>query len=182
MILPSTTSCDTFAVYNISIKYPPKIDLGGDTCLIAGQSVLLDPGKGYSQYEWQNGSTQSTQKASFPGIYWVKVSNECGSSIDSAEVTMNCLPRIFIPSAFTPNGDGMNDIFRILNIHGQKLIVFNIYDRWGKRVFHTTNIGQGWHGMTNGHPAQTGPYVYLIKIINLAGREKVYKGSVLLIR
>lgn len=181
--LPSNTGgCDTLAVYNISVKSPPVIHLLSDTCLILGQTLLLDPGQGYPQYEWQDGSTQPTMTVSMPDLYWVKVSNECGSVSDSIKVTMNCLPRIFISSAFTPNGDGMNDIFRILNVHGQKLIMFNVYNRWGQMVFHTTNISQGWDGMYNGMPAEQGAYIYLVKIINLAGKQKVYKGSVLLIR
>jgi gliding motility-associated-like protein len=180
--LPSTTGCDTLAIYHVLLQSPPAIHLGSDTCLILGQTLLLDPGQGYPQYEWQDGSTQPTMTVSMPDLYWVKVSNECGSVSDSIKVTMNCLPRIFISSAFTPNGDGMNDIFRILNVHGQKLIMFNVYNRWGQMVFHTTNISQGWDGMYNGMPAEQGAYIYLVKIINLAGKQKVYKGSVLLIR
>jgi gliding motility-associated-like protein len=180
--LPSATGCDTLAVYHVFMKYPPVVHLNGDTCLIAGQSMWLHAGDGYPHYEWQDGSTDSTMHISDPGTYWVKVSNSCGSVTDSAKVTNDCLPDIYVPSAFTPNGDGMNDIFRILNVHGQKLILFNIYNRWGKTVFHTANISRGWDGSFKGNPQPIGAYIYLIKIINLAGQEKTYKGSVLLIR
>lgn len=180
--LPSATGCDTLAVYHVFMKYPPVVHLNGDTCLITGQRLSLNAGDGYQRYEWQDGSTDSTMVVTNPGTYWVNVSNSCGSVTDSVKVTNDCLPDIYIPSAFTPDGDGMNDVFRILNVHGQKLILFDIYNRWGKMVFHTVNINRGWDGRFKGNPQPTGAYIYLIKIINLAGQEKVYKGSVVLIR
>lgn len=178
---PSTTGCDTVATYYIFVKSPPVIDLGTDTCLLAGQQLLLDPGQGYSRYEWQNGSAQPTLLVTSSGMYHVKVSNECGFSIDSVKVTMDCLGRIFVPSAFSPNGDGMNDIFRILNVHGQKLLYFSIFDRWGKRVFYTTNISEGWDGTRNGQRLRPGTYIYLIRLVNDTGEPKIYKGTVLLL-
>ncbi|HEX5553881.1 MAG TPA: gliding motility-associated C-terminal domain-containing protein [Chitinophagaceae bacterium] len=182
MLLPSATSCDTLATYQVSIKKPPDIALGKDTCLVAGQSVLLNPGRGYPHYRWQNGATDSTQEVSLPGTYWVRASNKCGTTADSIRVSTGCAPVIFIPNAFTPNGDGVNDVFRILNTHGQQLITFNVYDRSGLEMFHTTRITGGWDGTFKGQSQQMGAYIYLIKLINLAGARKIYKGTVLLIR
>jgi gliding motility-associated-like protein len=122
------------------------------------------------------------QTAIFPGNYWVKVSNACGMSSDTIRITNDCLPVIFIPSAFTPNGDGNNDVFRILNVHGQKLQSFSVFNRLGERIFYTKSVSGGWNGSFRGEQQPPGSYIYIIKITNLAGKLKIYKGTVVLIR
>lgn len=182
VILSSQTSCDTLATYNISVMAAPKIKLPEDTCLVTGQNLLLSVQKGYPKYIWSTGSTADSLKVFVPGLYWVSALNECGMSADTIRVSDACLPVIFIPSAFTPNGDGINDVFRVLNVHGQKLISFDIYDRWGERVYHSSDISQGWNGIFRNRPANLGAYVYLIQLISPVNRYKMYKGTVLLIR
>jgi len=93
-----------------------------------------------------------------------------------------------IPNAFTPNSDGLNDIFYIL---GNKEIVtlkdFAIYDRWGNKVFQVLNVpsndpAYGWNGFNKGIRSAAGTYVYYVTILAKDGTQKQYKGTVILLR
>lgn len=87
-----------------------------------------------------------------------------------------------IPNAFTPNGDGHNDIFRIPPGVQFTLQELNIFDRWGKRVFTTGDVTKGWDGTYQGSPTDTGMYVYLITGKTPVGKLVFLKGTVLMIR
>ena len=87
-----------------------------------------------------------------------------------------------IPNAFTPNGDGHNDVFRIPPGVPFNMQDFEIFDRWGKRIFHTQNIIQGWDGTYNGIPADMGTYTYIITGKSASGVPVTLKGTVVLIR
>ena len=88
-----------------------------------------------------------------------------------------------IPSAFTPNGDGLNDVFRLCNMMYQRLIEFSVFNRWGQMVFHnTTDPKKGWDGTFNGTPQDIGVYNYLIILSRPDGTNITYKGEVTLIR
>ncbi len=104
---------------------------------------------------------------------------------DSARVTITINFGAYgsVPNAFTPNGDGKNDVFKIINQKFVKLIDFSIYDRWGKRVYHNTyDSQQGWDGNYNGVPQDMGVYFYSIVIETPDGNTKYLKGDLTLIR
>ena len=86
-----------------------------------------------------------------------------------------------MPNAFTPDGNGKNDLFRIPPKTTMTLSVFSVYDRWGNRVFRTRDIVKGWDGTVNGMPVPAGTYVYIITGQDLNGKI-LSKGSFLLIR
>ncbi len=103
---------------------------------------------------------------------------------DTAVETLRVMPPDFmIPNAFSPNGDGQNDAFQIVNITNQQLKELSIYNKFGQRVFHTLRPGQGWDGTFNGMPCDIGTYYYLFRY-TLPGKEEEYslKGDVLLLR
>lgn len=89
----------------------------------------------------------------------------------------------FIPTAFTPNGDGKNDVFRLIGSKFHHLLEFRIYNRWGQQVFYTATKEQGWDGTFNGVPQDMGVYYYTIICARPGYFENiVYKGEVTLIR
>jgi gliding motility-associated-like protein len=89
----------------------------------------------------------------------------------------------FIPTGFTPNGDGKNDIFRATFLKFQRLVEFRIFNRWGQQVFMTSNKDEGWDGKLNGVPQDMGTYFYQIIVSRPGyGDNTVYKGEVTLIR
>jgi len=86
-----------------------------------------------------------------------------------------------VPNAFSPNGDGSNDRFRLLAWCMDK-VDFRVYDRWGQLVFETTDWKEGWDGNFNGQPAPVGVYVYYVDATNLRGKHFAKQGNVTLIR
>ena len=87
-----------------------------------------------------------------------------------------------MPNAFTPNDDRLNDHFRIAPSNKNKLVNFSIYNRWGKRIFHTTNTAVGWDGSFKNEPMSAGSYYYYIDMLGLSGKRTIQKGYVILIR
>lgn len=148
---------DTIHVHEI----PEFIELIRDTVLCKGESYLLNAYFHGGKYLWSNGSTDSAMLISQPGIYWVNISHECGTYLDSSVVGFyDCFCKLFVPNTFTPNGDGINDVFRAQAACKMRLFNIEIYDRWGERVFYSTDINSGWNGKNNEIPAPTGIYVY----------------------
>ncbi|MBS1646917.1 MAG: gliding motility-associated C-terminal domain-containing protein, partial [Bacteroidetes bacterium] len=88
---------------------------------------------------------------------------------------------LYIPNAFTPNGDNHDEIF---NVVGDYISAFDmtIFDRWGNQIFHTTNVNAGWNGMKGNTPLQTDVYVYIINAVDMTSKPYTYKGTVTLLR
>jgi gliding motility-associated-like protein len=112
--------------------------------------------------------------------------NGCEFSRDTAIDLSTSRTRIFIPNAFTPNGDNINDQFELLTNQPQTMIEsFEIFDRWGGLVY-VSNDQNGlppkWDGTINGRQADPGIYIYLIKVIQIDGQERRYRGTVQLMR
>ena len=104
--------------------------------------------------------------------------------VDTATITIHLGYDMneFMPSAFTPNGDGLNDVYRVTKLRFQKLVDFKIFNRFGQIVFQTSNPEVGWDGTYNGEPQDLGVYNYIITVAHAEGINKSYTGSVTLIR
>lgn len=116
-------------------------------------------------------------------MVWVKDANGCTDSSRLDVLYDNCC-KPFVPDAFTPNGDGLNDLFRIRYKGDMTLQHFSIYNRLGQRVFTTASKEQGWDGTYMGTRQDVGTYFYYIKIIcgNRGDKTVEFKGDVTLIR
>ncbi len=91
-------------------------------------------------------------------------------------------PDIFVPSGFTPNNDGKNDILKPIPVGISKLEFFSIYNRWGQLIFTTSEIGKGWNGLLGDAQQPSGTYVYMAQGIDYTGKTIFRKGTVVLIR
>jgi gliding motility-associated-like protein len=87
---------------------------------------------------------------------------------------------LYIPTAFTPNGDGLNDYFRAIGTASDYSMM--VYNRWGQLVFQTRSITEGWNGRMGEKPQASGVYVFLVRYRNSRGQFLLRKGTVLLIR
>ena len=100
-------------------------------------------------------------------------------------VTVEDAPEISVPSAFSPNGDGINDMLRISHYNIERVLYFEVFNRWGKKVFESApdDIAAEWNGEFEGEPQPIGAYVYQLEYVE-AGSSlvKVLKGNVTLIR
>jgi len=175
--------CSATDSITINTLAEPFIDLGADTIVCEGKIELprsMITGNGY-QVRWQDGSIKDKFTVEQTGIYFAQLTNVCGMAADTVKVEYrNC--HVYFPTAFTPNGDGLNDIARmggdLLGINKFKL---SIYNRWGQRVFYTEDPTKGWDGMYKGVYAELGVYQFLIQF-TYYGKEELRKGDVTLIR
>jgi len=104
---------------------------------------------------------------------------------DSAYVTVFVFrtnPYVFVPTAFTPNNDGLNDVVRPIAVGIRNINYFAIYNRWGERVFYTTTNKHGWDGIHNGRPQASGVFVWMLQAVDYTGKTIFLKGTVTLIR
>lgn len=101
-----------------------------------------------------------------PGFYRVRVFTSCGLIEKEIEVKhKDCIPMYYIPNAFTPNGDGLNDTYRV-NVDDYNSYELKIYNRWGELVFRSIDPLNGWNGDYRNQPCQQGIYSALITIDN----------------
>ena len=154
-----TIGCDSIInSVNLTALEKPKPDLGRDSSICNQQSFLISPGI-FSSYIWQDGSTQSTYKVTKAGIYSVTVSNTCDTASDELNIKDTACD-IYFPTAFTPNGDGLNDVFKVVN--GFKIDAgsyhLQIYNRLGQTVFETANPTEAVFETTNPTEAWNGSY------------------------
>jgi gliding motility-associated-like protein len=103
---------------------------------------------------------------------------------DTAQVTIKVQynSKSGMPNAFSPNGDGLNDVFKVQNIRFDKMTEFKIFNRYGQIVFETSNPEKGWDGNFNDQPAAVDTYYYIVKLVLPNGEQKIFKGDVVLIR
>jgi len=89
---------------------------------------------------------------------------------------------IFVPTGFTPNGDGRNDVIRPVLVGIKSLTYFRVYNRWGQLVFNTSQAGKGWDGTVGGTLQATDNFVYMVQAIDYTGKTIFKKGDFVLIR
>ncbi len=163
--------------------YPlPTVFAGEDTVVCEETPLLLRPWKiNADSLLWYDGTAGDTRAIYQGGVYIVHAVNKCGIVSDTITVRQ-IFCDILVPNAFSPNGDGTNDLFRILGntgrMQGTRLSVFN---RWGERLFYTEDKYRGWDGMHKGSEAQIGTYVYLLEY-SIDGKPYRQKGNFHLLR
>lgn len=156
----------------------------GELC--AGQSITLnaDP-TNLASYIWDDGTFSYTRDVLTPGTYWLIVTDANGCyEQDSIEVSVSdCDCVLAVPTAFSPNNDGHNDLFIL---HGFENCVttfsFIIFDRWGEKVFETENPAASWDGTFQGKPLNSAVFVYYINAALNSGEKIDKKGNISLIR
>jgi gliding motility-associated-like protein len=166
---------------------------GRDTTVVAGQPLQLNASAG-SSFSWQPATDLSNPSIQNPvGLYSgnyesirykVMIFNE-PDCLDSAFITVHIYktrPQVFVPTAFTPNGDGKNDVLVPVSAGIAGFDYFRVYNRWGQQVFATSKDGQGWDGKINGKDQSTGTFVWMVSGRDYLGKPFVSKGTVTLIR
>jgi gliding motility-associated-like protein len=141
-------------------------------------------------YLWSDGSTEPQLTVNEEGTYVVGVSNECETVVQEVQISYDdddINSYLYIPNAFSPNGDGNNDQFKVypspnVSVESFELIVF---DRWGNHLYDTSNTSEGWDGTLNSKAFNPGVYVYHLRIkVNSCGRtlDLFKKGDVTIVK
>jgi len=198
IITTSSNTCAAPIIYSdtsiINVAATPSITIyPSDTTVSTNSSVKLNAiiQGDYNSYEWDPASALSNASSLQPetspltatASFQLKVSygNNC-QTIKTAIINVKTLIKeLYIPNSFTPNGDGINDVFRIPPGIEFNLTLLTIYDKWGNKVFSTNDINTTWDGTYKGSQCNAGNYVYVISGSDGNGK-KVLKGNLLLIR
>ena len=174
--------CSGYDTISVIYHPLPEVSLGRDTTVCEEQPLSLKVYHADSDsLLWSDGTSDETLIVNSGGLYTVSGINRCGMSSDTINV-QQIFCDLWVPNAFTPNGDGVNDVFRVLgNVGRTNAFGFSIYNRWGQRIFHTTDRYKGWDGSYGGSGALLGTYIYVLEY-ELAGKPVLQKGNFHLIR
>ena len=178
--------CQALSSITISeVPVPEMIDLGLDTILCIGDTFSIGvPFNPDFRYLWNVGSQNSRIIIEDSGLYRLRVYNECGAQLDEIKIEIeDCSCVLYVPSAFTPNGDVLNDEFlsSYCELESFKLEIFT---RWGEKIFETEDINKGWDGTVKGKLV-SGTYFWLITAESQyknQGRPYMKTGAVQVIR
>lgn len=168
----------------ITMVPPPANFFPADTAICSYGTLTLKPVTNFLRYSWSNGSGNPAIDISSPGIYWLDATNFKGcTGRDSVLVRpKECLIGFYIPKAFTPNGDGLNEYFKPVIGGVIREYRFTIYDRWGNAVFTTRDPNKGWDGKVKGTKPDSNVFVWACWL-KLDGEVlRVERGTVVVLR
>lgn len=168
-----------------------KLDAGRDTLIAVLQPLQLQTvSNGATQFLWEPATGLSDSRIANPVAVLQKdqryrltvMSPEGCMQKDSLLVRVYKGPEFYVPTAFSPNGDGTNDFFRAIAAGIPQLDYFRVWNRWGQELFYTTSLTQSWDGTYRGVPQPIDTYIWVISGKDYTGRQHVQKGTLTLIR
>ena len=188
--LNTYAGCDSILQLNLTVYPQPSvyINAGNDTIILEGNTVQLIA-SGANQYLWNDASTGISQTYTpiVNSTYYVigTDSNQC-SDADTIQVFIQEVvdsSYIALPTAFSPNADGINDVFKIVGTYNLNIDEFEIFNRWGEKVFSSDDIIKGWDGTFRGREQPIATYVYVVKgRSKMSNKIRTFNGIVTLIR
>lgn len=181
--------CPTDTLKKNIIIYGTNAFAGNDTIAAAGQAVQLNASGGLS-YTWSPSTGLSNTAIPNPvavlsatQIYTLKAFTPEGcESYDEIKIEIYKGPDIYLPTAFTPNDDGLNDIFRGKPVGIKEFRYLKVYNRWGQEIFSTTDYHIGWDGSWKGAKQSNGIFVVMASGVDFRGKLINKKSTVMLIR
>jgi gliding motility-associated-like protein len=179
--------CGTNVMVTVSEQPAPVVEVRSDTTLCTGMPIYLEPLSMQTDvdYKWSTGAEECCITVVDSGWYILTAYNTCGSAEDSVYIrNVYCDFCLFIPNAFTPNGDGQNDYFLIRETCLLDKFKLNVFNRWGQLIFSSFTTSQSWDGTHNGRQVDAGTYFYYVEATPLdksRGALKL-KGDITLLR
>ncbi|MBL0884373.1 MAG: gliding motility-associated C-terminal domain-containing protein, partial [Chitinophagaceae bacterium] len=193
----TVSGCPKSVRDSVRIQVIPNIivNAGRDTMIVPDQSLALAAtASSGNQFNWTpslglNNTTIYNPIVQLGNdidsiLYRVRVTDAggCYGEDDILVKVLKSQPDILVPSGFTPNGDGKNDILKPIPVGITELQYFRIYNRWGQLLFSTSQQGIGWDGRYNGIPQGSGTYVFVTQGKDIYGKPVFRKGTAVLIR
>jgi gliding motility-associated-like protein len=162
----------------------PANFLPPDTAICSYGSLEIKTINGMSDYLWSTNETTPSITVLLPGIYWLNATdiNNCVGLDSITVLPKECLKGFFAPSAFTPNSDGKNDVFRPLIFGNIKKYRFTVFNRWGNIVFESSQVMKGWDGTIRGAKQSSAVFIWSCTYQLNDEAERTEKGTVMLIR
>jgi len=158
--------------------------LPSDTTLCSYGEIELKATQNFKRYLWSNGSSTPSLLVKQPGIYRLTVTdyNNCQGADTIAINPEQCMEGVYIPSAFTPNNDGLNDLFKPMVFGNLQEFEMTVFNRYGQTVFTSNNSQNGWNGRYKGLEQDTQTYVWVCRYRLNNKPLQTEKGTVLLLR
>lgn len=209
-VTPASSTALLLSVYNagcpnaftarLPVHVAPKISVfaGNDTSVVIGQPLQLQASSNSAEaniFSWTpvsylNNAGIANPVATFTSsspdqITYVATASTPAGCSGSDNITVKIFKTaadIFMPNAFTPNADGLNDVIMPVCVGITRLNYFRVFNRWGQLIFSTTSMGRGWDGMVGGQPQSSGNFVYMVQGVDYTGRMITKKGNILLVR
>lgn len=189
LISGNTFGCRDTASKVITIP-EVKIFAGNDTTIIKDESIFFNATGGVT-YFWNPSNYLSSNSLSNPiGTYtdtgrvtYILQGTTIDGCIgyDTVTVTVAKDPYLIMPTVFSPNGDGLNDYFKVFFAGFRKLNSFKIFNRYGEMVFSTMDFRKGWDGYYKGRLCDLGTYYWLVSADDLANKPRFYKGDITIV-
>jgi gliding motility-associated-like protein len=189
----ATDFCDLASTDTVTVQYDQEsLSAGADLQVCPLEETTLTATGGLSDYDWQPGSgivgdttgPSVTIRTAQTTDYTVTARTDAGCQLSDTVgvVVTDCLNRLVMPGAFAPGQGGKNGTARPIAFGYLDSYDFSLYDRWGRLVFHSTQVGEGWDGMVDGMAQPAGTYVWMCRYQFAGEAEKIGKGTVMLIR
>lgn len=190
VIISDQYNCADTLSMNINVKPLPAVSVTPEDTLVKYGTRIRLIGSGAYLYHWYPPNSLSDPNDPNPFVdvtepitfYLTGIHENGCRNTDSVKIMVDYSDPVFIPDAFTPNGDGRNDVFRIGSLSFQKLQEFRVFNRWGQEVFSTNDPKNGWDGTLSGRAQDNGVYKYIIRLAYPDGKVETYKGDITLIR
>lgn len=177
-----TNGCEKSDTLNLTMTYSPSIDLGNDTTICLRSVVDFGVNQDFTEYIWNTGESSAFIEASDSGYYVLKVIDEHGCfATDSVYLSVDpeALPNnLFIPNAFSPDGNGLNELFPFSELIPQPEYRVRIFNRWGEKIFDSDVDGQRWDATHQGKPVEPEAYMYMVDYRACNGELKRTNGTI----
>jgi gliding motility-associated-like protein len=180
--LTAQSSCDSVLRLSLVVNPLPESGFTNDTLYFDKQTELFAR-PGYAEYTWNTGENSPSIIIKAEGWYSVRILNAEGCTATDSVHALYSTVFLSVPNAFTPDGDGFNDIFRPVTFP-EKINSYSMYifDRWGKQLFYTHDVSQVWDAKTNGTPVPDGIYSYYLRFIATSGDAGEKRGVVTVVK
>lgn len=162
----------------------PKGFLHTSDSICVYQELQLSSQTAFPSYLWSTGTTGASVLVDRPGTYSLSVidANGCTATEYIVVVPRQCTASVYVPNAFSPNGDGKNDLFKPVVSGSLVRYRFTVFNRWGEMVFSSTETGQGWDGKIKGQPSETASFVWQCQYQFAGEKATTIKGTVTLVK
>lgn len=190
LVASNARGCTDTAVRIVDIeRFRPFA--GNDTIIVKGETINFNA-LGGGSYVWTPATNLTDRFIGNPSGYYpdtgrysynvlIRSPRGCEGN-DSINIWVVNQSSVFVPTAFTPNGDGLNDVLRPIGVGYRNIRYFRVFNRYGQQVFYTTKFNEGWDGRFNDVPQDSGTYFWVLSITNREGNDEMVKGDSILVR
>lgn len=189
VIVTDPGGCSDTAFYQVNVIALPTINAYSDTTIILGQSAPIFANGGSGNYTWTPSDNLSCETCPNPIATPDETTTYCAKTTEDGCDNESCVTvyvdilcgDLFVPNAFSPNGDGNNDCLKVYS-NCLETVLFRVYSRWGELIYESEEIEGCWDGTNGGSDLNTGVYTFTVQAKLINGEEVELKGNTTLFK